>query len=608
MSLKPQMLLPLLLLLIILYAPTLPRAAAYLPGNLLISQTWGTSGLEYGNAVALDASGNIYIAGSMTNSTIIGVPPHDAALLLKYDSGGNLQWARSWGGLTYDEAYALALDPSGNVYLTGATRSFSSGGTCQYDVYFLPCPDAFLLKYNSTGNLLMQRTWGGNNSDVATGITLDSTGNIYLTGSTQSLDFCQQYSRAFLLKINSTGSLLWQQYSGHTDVNCSLGNRVSANGITIDNSTGSLYVIGSLNGIGLELTKYNSTGSQIWQHELASTSSSQFPNGLCAYPDRINIDPSTHDILVAAEGGNCSMNLNDIHLIALRADSSGNLLWAKSWSSGLAYGYGVAVGPTGHVFVSGGQQTYGKGKLGVVLLELSSSGSLLSHIIWGPTQGDIGHSVAVDASGNAVVTGQLSGGPPYGQGVGSYTLTTLSASLSTRTLGLGTTSLPLLTPPGTTSVPIGSQTYAGGTDVFLIKYRPPVPTEIPCGGITCGVSSDSTISGFSYLTNHTIDFTIGGTAGSDGFADAIIPRSLAGNQNGTNIQVYLNGTRLDSASFTIGQNSTDFFVHIPFTFHSIYNVTIFFPVSSLGISSALPLLSLLMLVPWILRSKRRSVN
>ena len=178
-------------------------------GNLLNEPTWGgtQNGYgSYGTGVAVDNAGDVYVTGyTYSNGPTPGV---SAAALLKYDVTGKLVSQVIWGGTRPDYATAVAVDIDGNVYVTGYTKSFS----------ITPgIPSVFLQKYDQAGNLLFQRIWGGNRGDFAYGIAVDLWENVYLTGYTYSFGPNTQGANFFILKYDIAGNLVFQNlYGGGT--------------------------------------------------------------------------------------------------------------------------------------------------------------------------------------------------------------------------------------------------------------------------------------------------------------------------------------------------------------------------------------------------------
>ena len=110
---------------------------------LTLEKTWGGSDNEEGEGIACDSSGNVYVAGK-TRSFGAGPPDWDV-YLLSYDSLGNLNWQRTWGGQDFDTAEDVAVGPSGNIYVTGKTDNLGPHDNA-----------VFLLSYDSSGNLNWQ--------------------------------------------------------------------------------------------------------------------------------------------------------------------------------------------------------------------------------------------------------------------------------------------------------------------------------------------------------------------------------------------------------------------------------------------------------------------
>ena len=198
-------------------------------------------------AIAVDDSGNIYVTGHSSGS---GTNLDYATI--KYDSAGNQLWVARYNGPGNgdDEACAIAVDGSGNIYVTGRSIGIGTG----YDYA--------TIKYNSDGNELWVCRYDGpgNNSDYANAIAVDGSGNIYVTGRSEGSGTDDDYAT---IKYDSDGNELWVcRYDGP-------GNNYDyAYAIAIDGS-GNIYVTGgSYGGYGTATDyatiKYDSSGGEQW--------------------------------------------------------------------------------------------------------------------------------------------------------------------------------------------------------------------------------------------------------------------------------------------------------------------------------------------------------
>jgi len=207
----------------------------------------GTSNSDAGRGVAVDTSGNIYITGytngGLDGNTNIG---GEDIFLVKYNSAGTKQWTRQLGTTSSDAANGLALDASGNIYITGSTYGGLDGNTN------MGMDDIFLVKYNSAGTKQWTRQLGTSNSDAGRAVAADTGGNIYITGSTAgSLEGNTGTGPVFLIKYNSSGTRQWTRQFGS-------GSYATANGLATDTS-GYIYIAGQQT-TEILLVKYNSAG------------------------------------------------------------------------------------------------------------------------------------------------------------------------------------------------------------------------------------------------------------------------------------------------------------------------------------------------------------
>jgi len=201
---------------------------------------------DWANAIALDNSGNVYVTGISQDSGT----GRDYATV-KYDSSGVEQWVATYNGPgnSSDGAYAIGLDNLGNVYVTGVSEGSGTGS------------DYATVKYNSSGVEQWVARYNGpaNSYDVAYAIAVDNLGNIYVTGSSEASGL-DNYDYA-TIKYNALGV---EQWVARYDT--SGGTWDDAYAIALDNA-GNVYVTGksiSARGFGYVTVKYDSSGVEQW--------------------------------------------------------------------------------------------------------------------------------------------------------------------------------------------------------------------------------------------------------------------------------------------------------------------------------------------------------
>jgi hypothetical protein len=171
-------------------------------GSALVYSTYlGGSGVDYGYGIAVDSSGNAYVTGRTYSTDFPTANPLQAsckgeldAFIAKLNPAGSaLAYSTYLGGDRYDEGNGIAVDPSGNAYVAGVTYSanFPTVGALQATCGGCSSnADAFVAKVNAIGSALVYSTFlGGSGVDYGYGIAVDSSGNAYVTGETSSTDF-----------------------------------------------------------------------------------------------------------------------------------------------------------------------------------------------------------------------------------------------------------------------------------------------------------------------------------------------------------------------------------------------------------------------------------
>jgi hypothetical protein len=241
-----------------------------LNGTFIWAKTWGGEGYDDGPGVAVDGSGNVYVAGMYASQTInfdpadgsegLGHPAHDSGIVVdvflsKFDSSGNFQWVRTWGGQGAEDAMGtVAVDGTNNVYVAGRSASincdFNPGGTP--DIHSSNGDlDAFVSKFDSSGTFQWAKTWGGSGGDEATGLAVDGAGHVYTAGRFHNtVDFNPgsgvdnhtsngQYDIS-LSQFDSSGNFNWAKTWG--------GSGDDISGVTVDGS-GNVYAAGGFVGL-----------------------------------------------------------------------------------------------------------------------------------------------------------------------------------------------------------------------------------------------------------------------------------------------------------------------------------------------------------------------
>jgi hypothetical protein len=235
-------------------------------GSALVYSTYlGGSGNDYGYSIAVDSAGNASVTGYTESTDFPTQSPLQPtygggsfdAFVAKINAAGSLVYCTYLGGSLSDVGHGIAVDSSGNVYVTGGTTSADfpvTPGAFQTVInggnnsdFF----DAFVAKINAAGSALVYSTYlGGNYADFGYDIAVDSSGNAYITGYTEGGGFpitpgafqtacknsCNKYD-AFVTRINTVGSaLVYSTYLGG-------GNLDVGSAIAVD-SAGSAYVTG----------------------------------------------------------------------------------------------------------------------------------------------------------------------------------------------------------------------------------------------------------------------------------------------------------------------------------------------------------------------------
>jgi hypothetical protein len=359
----------------------------------------GGSQEDVSNEITLDGLGNIYVTGwfgsdtmFFEDDTIYSNGERDM-FLSKYNSFGELTWVKSGGGTGNEWCYGITHDYLNNSYVVGTfeeeaffsdTSLISSGGS-----------DGFIIKYDSSGQLVWAKELGGIDYDGIYSITADSSGTFFITGwfsNTIIIDDTTLISSGgadiFIAKFDNTGKNIWAQKAG--GFNFDVGHE-----IRLDNTSSSLFVTGAFqneaifsgstlisNGdLDFFFVKYDTSGTLLWAKQGGSIGQ-DFPWDMDIGNDNSMYVSGQAEFISEFEG----TILNEPAWVIIKYSNSGQLQWAKS------IGYiGIGVDKSDNSFLSGNTK-------------YDSAGTVLFVL---PTDALNTNDFCFDADGSAYILGRL---------------------------------------------------------------------------------------------------------------------------------------------------------------------------------------------------------
>ena len=406
----------------------------------LWSQRFGGASFESGYGVAMDAAGNVVVTGYFAGTVDFGGGPLVSAgvndiFVAKYNASGVHQWSRRFGGTSADLGYAVAIDGSGNVVVTGAfdgTANFGGGNLVSAGDY-----DVFVAKYNSSGVHQWSERFGGTGVDIGLAVAVDGLGNGVVTGYFEdTADFgggplvSAGSEDIFVAKYDGGGAHQWSKRIGAASEDLGLG--VAADG------AGNVVVTGEFNGTvnfgggnlvsagyyDIFLAKYDASGAHQWSQRYGSAG---YETGY-----GLALDGSGNVVVTGGFtgtvdlGGGNLVSAGSLDMFIAKYDASGAHQWSERFGgTGDEFGYALAVDGLGNVVVTGtfqgtadlgGGNLVSAGQSDIFVAKYDASGAHQWSQGFGSPGFDEGDAVAVDGSGNVVVTGNYQGTMDFGGG------------------------------------------------------------------------------------------------------------------------------------------------------------------------------------------------
>ena len=246
------------------------------------SRQFGTSVNEVAYGVAVDTSGSVYIAGyTLGDLDGNGNQGQEDAFLAKYNASGTQVWMKQLGTTGKDYARGVAVDPSGNIVIAGYTDAALEGSSLGED-------DIFIAKYNQAGDNIWLEQYGTGSGEQAYGVAVDTSGNVYVTGYTYgdfgAANLGQQ--DAFLAKYNSSGASVWVRQLGSTiyDYGRAIAVDVTGNVFYTGNTYGSFDGNTPAGDWDVILVKYDSSGTKIWSKQFGTVTFAESGQGVAVDP------------------------------------------------------------------------------------------------------------------------------------------------------------------------------------------------------------------------------------------------------------------------------------------------------------------------------------
>ena len=463
-------------------------------GNLVWSAFLGGTGADIGNGIAVDASGNIYVTGYSTaawGSPIQGFSGNYDAFIAKLSGGGALTWSTFAGGSGYDYGEAVAADTSGNIYVAGYStavwgapvRGYSSGN------------DAFAAKFDSSGTLTWSTFLGGAGDDKSYSIAEDTGGNVYVAGYSTAawgapVRGYSSGSDAFAAKLDSSGALTWNTFLGGP------GTEV-AYGVAVDGS-GNIYAAGSSTAVWGAPVRGYSSGSDAFAAKLTSSGTLTWNTFLggsgteAAYGVAVDSSGTVYaaGCGTSAWGAPVRGYSSGSDAFAAKLTSSGALTWSTFLGgAGNDYGFGVAVDTGGNVYAAGcSPATWGAPVLAYIsgvdafAARLDSSGNLV------PVP-----EISVEGNSTAITSGDMTPSSSDNTDFGSAAVSggSIDKIFTIKNTGSG-----VLTLSGTPKVSLSGTNAAD----FSVTVQPAPSVAATSGSTTFTIHFDPSVRGIRTAT------------------------------------------------------------------------------------------------------------
>lgn len=401
-------------------------------------QKGGGSALDEGYSIAVDGSGNTYSTGYFSSNATFGTTSFSSSgatdiYVVKTNNTGVVQWAVKAGGSGADRAHSIAIDGSGNSYITGYYSGTATFGTTSLVSEGLQ--DVFVAKYSSSGVLQWAVSAGGSLADIGNGIDVDNSGNSYIAGEFKgeadfgSTTLTSQGGSidAFLMKVNSSGSIQWVEHGAGSHANKAVDVACdgSGNSYTLGTFSDTITFDNVHNNTMLNvafLVKYNASGAEQWFKIIGGGASVQ-PTAIDYTAAGVYVTGDFTGNLTFYNSPNTVLtNSYDEGVFVAKYAAAGSTTWASaSGSDSPIHSRDIAVDGSGNAYIIGdfecalgeysdnyGEATFNSvGYSDIFTAKFTSAGAWSFGRNLGSRKDDFGRGIDVSSSGSIHFTGSF---------------------------------------------------------------------------------------------------------------------------------------------------------------------------------------------------------
>jgi hypothetical protein len=414
------------------------QAQPYTPVHFWSQRFGGATYSDEGRSVAVDASGNIFVTGTFQGTVDFGGGNRVSAggtdiFLAKYGPDGTHLWSLRFGSTGDDEGNAVAVDGSGNVFVTGTFRGTVNFGGFDQTSYGLL--DVFLAKFTTDGTHLWSRHYGGTDDDICRSVAVDGSGNVYITGyyeGTATFGGSNIASNGgtdiFLAKYTNNSTYQWTGHFGGAGND--FGESVTTDDLNYIYTTGSFSQtvnfgdgdVVSHGGLDIFLMKHSSSAVFAWVRQAGGTSPETSTS--IAVDSQRNVYITGYFQGSADFGGGLfgSAGMTDVFVASYTTNN------AYRWSLCLGntmndQGFGIAVDGSRNVYVAGHfeESIYigddfltSAGSYDVFLAKYTHAGIYQWSLRAGDISQDSGRAITADGLNDVIATGYFMGTADFG--------------------------------------------------------------------------------------------------------------------------------------------------------------------------------------------------